>query len=144
MSTLDSPPLEFHFHLYFETEHQSQALELLELVTREEAKGRFVARILRLNPTPVGPHPCPSCEIWVPIEHFMAFYSFLLLCRPPVISVFIHPLTVFEVLDHTERAMILGNQDYKGKLKLEALTEKLPAVPLQYPDLLLGYSSKAL
>ena len=51
---------------------------------------------------------------------------------------------MFEVLDHSERAMILGNLEYKSKIKLEILSEKLLEIPFQYPELFLGYNARLM
>jgi DOPA 4,5-dioxygenase len=88
------------------------------------------------NDVPRGPHPVGSYEVWCPRERFSRTYSFLATHRGEL-SVLIHPLTRREVLDHSERAAWLGKP---FPLDLSALRELLPSVPLQYPELGLGYS----
>lgn len=64
-------------------------------------------------------------------------YQWFVLNRGPL-SVLIHPLTINEVLDHTERAVWMGNP---LPLNIDSLQHTLDRVPLQYPHLKLGYSA---
>ena len=84
---------------------------------------------------------CSSSDKRVPIEYFNQFYSFILFHRPEQISVFIHPLTKMEIMDHTVRACIIGDQSWLSKLDLGALQDELAEIPVQYPELKLGYSA---
>ena len=130
---------EYHFHVYWNLEDFDLALNLHDLIEKENREGAMVAKILRINKGPIGPHPLPSYEVWVPIEYFSIAYSFFLLNRPPKLSVLIHPLTREEIRDHTERATFLGKS---YPLDLTQLNELLPHIPAQYPELGLGYSAK--
>jgi len=134
---------EWHFHIYFhqrnEAEH-SAALALRDAVLRLRRDGAFVAVPLwRVNLDPVGPHPVGSYEIWCPQESFASLYSYLCLNRGDL-SVLIHPLTREERKDHETRVAWLGPS---FSLDLSMLPVKSVNVPLQYPSLGLGYSSKA-
>jgi DOPA 4,5-dioxygenase len=84
----------------------------------------------------MGPHLIGSYEIWVPIESFSDFYQWIVLNRGNL-SVLVHPLTRFEVTDHTSRAVWFGD---KLPLDVSVLTPELEVVPFQYPELKLGYS----
>ncbi|KAJ3362319.1 Splicing factor 3B subunit 3 [Kappamyces sp. JEL0680] len=130
---------EFHFHVYFDSHQEKEALALADAVNEKRRHGDFEAVLLRINHQPVGPHPTGSYEVWVPKEYFSAAYSFFLLNRGSL-SVLVHPLTQWEMLDHTDRATFLGRP---YELRLEALSEYIDHVPLQYPELGLGYSAHA-
>ena len=133
---------EFHFHVYWEVENSDKAMYLHDLIKSNDSSGIFTAKILRINSRPVGPHPVPSFETWVPFESFAHVYEFFLRQLPVSdgISVLIHPLTRHEILDHTTRATFLGKS---YPLDLSVLHEELPEVPAQYPELGLGYSKPA-
>jgi len=139
------PIKEYHFHVYFDLPfaNTSQpnvtrdwALSLRRQV--EEAVQRlFVAVLNQINDEPRGPHPCGSYEVWVPQESLATAVSFFMLHRGPL-SVLLHPLTRYELEDHTLRSFWLGTP---VSLKFAALEEDLGAPPLQYPHLRLGYSA---
>ena len=44
-------------------------------------------------------------------------------------------------MDHTVRACIIGDQSWLSKLDLGALQDELAEIPVQYPELKLGYSA---
>nr|CAG8594726.1 4308_t:CDS:2 [Entrophospora candida] len=78
-----------------------------------------------------------SYEVWCPKEHFSRVYSWFLLHRNGL-SVMIHPLTINEVKDHTENVTWMGKSI---PLDITQLSDKLPEVPAQYPELKMGYSA---
>ena len=82
--------------------------------------------------------PTTSYEVWVPRESFAAAFSWFTLHRGNL-SVLVHPLTRHELLDHTERAVWMGDS---VPLDLSQLSPLLDHVPLQYLELGLGYSLK--
>jgi DOPA 4,5-dioxygenase len=129
---------EWHFHTYFD-EHDyaavDRALEFRETILKQS----FVARCLPVNLGPRGPHPCGSFETWVPAESFVAAFAFFTQNRGSF-DVFVHALTELEVLDH-EQGSWMGN---KKVLDLSVLKQEYPSVPLQYPELGLGYSAKVM
>lgn len=86
---------------------------------------------------PRGPHPIGSYEVWVPQESLPAVMSFMMLNRGPL-TVLLHPLTRYELEDHTLRALWLGT---RVPLNFNALHEDLGSPPLQHPQFKLGYSS---
>ncbi|KAI8825607.1 DOPA-like domain-containing protein [Fimicolochytrium jonesii] len=133
---------EFHFHTYFfqRNPHSLAAAQHIHAeIQRLNASHRFTARVYRtFNTAPVGPHTIGSFETWVPRESFHAVYDWFLRNRHGL-SILVHPLTRFEVRDHTEAAVWMGAA---VPLDLAGLTEELEEVPRQYPELGLGYSAK--
>lgn len=133
---------EFHFHVYyFQTNAASRAhaLALRDDILRLRAEGYFHAvPLVTYNDVPRGPHPVGSYEVWCPRERFSRVYSYFAMNRGEL-SVLIHPLTREEVKDHTERAVWLGPS---YPLDLTQLREITDSLPLQYPELGLGYSRK--
>ncbi|KAI8898370.1 DOPA-like domain-containing protein [Globomyces pollinis-pini] len=128
---------EYHFHTYWflnDPVTESIAVDLFNQISLSN-----FGKPLRVNRSPVGPHPIGSFETWVPIEYFGEAYSFFTLNRKGL-SVLLHPLTREEVKDHTERAMWMGAP---MPLKVDQLTPLLDHVPAQYPELGLGNSKKA-
>ncbi|KAJ3194858.1 hypothetical protein HK101_001749 [Irineochytrium annulatum] len=134
---------EFHFHIYWLTSSikaKEAALALREEVFRLNKSGFFVAVPLsHVNEVPRGPHPMGSYEIWCPKEHFSRCYQWLIVNRPEEVSIFIHPLSRQEILDHSYRAAFVGPS---APLFLDALSDDLDTPPLQYPELGLGYSAR--
>lgn len=131
---------EYHFHVYFfqsNASHRAGALALRDEVLRLTAAGYFHAvPLATYNDVPRGPHPYGSYEVWCPRERFSRTYQWFIRNRGEY-SVLLHPLTRQEVLDHTERAAWLG---HSVPLDISNLRTLLPSVPLQYPELRLGYS----
>ena len=70
-----------------------------------------------------------SFQVWVPRTSLDQMISWLMLNRRGH-SCLIHPITRYEVLDHTERALWLGE---KMPLNLGALTPDLGQAPLGRP-----------
>ncbi len=56
---------------------------------------------------PVGPHPVGSFETWVPVEYFAKLYEWFIQTRGPL-TIFVHPLTRLELVDHTDRIVFMG------------------------------------
>ncbi|KAI8622625.1 DOPA-like domain-containing protein [Chytriomyces sp. MP71] len=135
---------EFHFHLYWISSSKAalaDAQALLDLIDAKNGEGYFVAKPLRINNGPVGPHPMSSCEVWVPIEYFGKFYGWVAQVRPQSVSLMIHPLSKHELLDHTERIAFMGPS---VPLNVEYLEQSAMAEPpAQYPEFKLGYSADA-
>ncbi|RUS29214.1 DOPA-like domain-containing protein [Jimgerdemannia flammicorona] len=132
---------EFHFHVYFfqnNEENRKSAEELREKILKLVDKGFFhIVPLWRINQQPIGPHTIGSYEVWAPKEHFSRAYSWFLLHRG-VHSVLIHPLTREARRDHHERAAWLGTPVPLDLSQLPVFTIELP---LQYPELKLGYSA---
>ncbi|KAI8927240.1 DOPA-like domain-containing protein [Entophlyctis helioformis] len=143
---------EWHLHVYWHIQpsyHGSSSVSATEQLAIDfrnrilalNESGYFVAVPLKtVNREPRGPHPIGSYEVWVPAEHFARVYGWFVLNRPKELKVLLHPLTRHELLDHTERAVYLGGPAALP-LKLDELGDVLDHVPLQYPELGLGYSA---
>ncbi|KAH0584547.1 hypothetical protein H2248_010078 [Termitomyces sp. 'cryptogamus'] len=133
---------EWHFHIYFHqknTVSHLAALELRNAVLRLRRDGAFVAvPLFRVNTEPMGPHPIGSYEIWVPSETFASVFSYL--CQHHGdLSILVHPLTRDQRTDHEFRNAWIGPS---LPLDLSTLPLRSDEIPLQYPSLHLGYSSK--
>ncbi|EGF80933.1 hypothetical protein BATDEDRAFT_88235 [Batrachochytrium dendrobatidis JAM81] len=135
---------EFHFHVYWflnDPKTETLALALRDRVTALTDSGYFVAKPLKtVNRQPRGPHPIGSYEVWVPCESFAKAYSWFTLNRPKELIILLHPLTRQERIDHSTRAVFLGGPAALP-IKLDELSELTDKMPLQYPELGLGYSA---
>jgi DOPA 4,5-dioxygenase len=92
---------EWHFHTYFDEKDSAsvgRALAFRDGIVNQKS---FVARCLAVNMGPRGPHPCGSFETWVSQEHFATAFAFFVQCRGEF-DIFVHALTVLEVLDHKQ------------------------------------------
>eukprot|EP01123_Difflugia_compressa_P006815 TRINITY_DN1919_c0_g1_i1.p1 TRINITY_DN1919_c0_g1~~TRINITY_DN1919_c0_g1_i1.p1 ORF type:complete len:209 (-),score=27.39 TRINITY_DN1919_c0_g1_i1:109-735(-) len=156
--TFNDPDIkEWHFHVYwFQTNPTSyqhamkihsllidavttkQFIVVFHGITDEILPGVNVSAIPKINITPIGPHPCGSFEVWTPKEYFPQAMSFFMRNRGDL-TILLHPLSPHEIEDHTARTMWLGPS---FPLDLTVLTMDLEFVPLQYPELGLGYSAK--
>ena len=92
----------YHFHLYYNDSNIGYAKKLGELIAEN-----FSARIGHFHTANVGPHPMWSCQILVDSNNFYQVYSYLVLNREDV-SVFIHPDTNEDLIDHTKYISWLG------------------------------------
>jgi len=139
---LDSEIREWHFHIYFHqknTQEHNAAHALRNAVLSLRRDGAFVAvPLFRVNHEPMGPHPVGSYEIWVPSESFASVFSYLALNRGNL-SILVHPLTREQRADHEVRNAWLGPS---FPLDLSTLPLKSEDIPLQYPSLKLGYSTR--
>ncbi|KAF9391759.1 hypothetical protein CPB97_005610 [Podila verticillata] len=136
---------EFHFHTYFFQANPESLEAAREFRAKIEAlvqEGYFhvVPQVWGggINTTPLGPHAVGSFETWVPIEHFSRAFGWFAQNRGKF-SILIHPLTKDEIIDHTDRAVWLGQP---VPLDFKVLRERLDKIPLQYPELGMGYSAK--
>ncbi|RXW16040.1 hypothetical protein EST38_g9814 [Candolleomyces aberdarensis] len=128
-TVLDAEIKEWHFHIYFHQNNErerSAALKLRDAVLRLRRDGAFVAvPLYRVNMGPIGPHPVGSYEIWTPSETFASVFSYLSLYRG-------------NLSDHEVRNAWIGPS---FPLDLSTLPVKSEEIPLQYPELKLGYSA---
>ncbi|KAK0109447.1 hypothetical protein ONS95_002141 [Cadophora gregata] len=140
ITVVNSRTREWHFHIYFLIQspvETAAALALRDAVLRLRRDGAFVAvPLLRVNKYPIGPHPAGSYEIWVPDTSFSDVYFYLASNRGNL-SILIHPLTSDQRRDHDSRAGWLGKP---WPIYLDVLPRDGP-VPLQYPELGLGFST---
>ncbi|KAJ1552000.1 hypothetical protein HK405_013093, partial [Cladochytrium tenue] len=121
----------FHFHVYWHTSDpaaRAAALAFHTEILRLNDVGFFVAVIFRINERPVGPHPMGSYEVWSPKEYFARTFQWMAVNRPDEVSILLHPLS---------RQERLGESLHSASV----LPEFTEDVPLQYPELGLGYSA---
>ncbi|KAF9384692.1 hypothetical protein CPB97_005459 [Podila verticillata] len=145
-STLAAEIKEYHFHLYYfqnnTKSHESAVAirnKLSELI--DQGYVTVVPQSIHggVNPGPVGPHVLGSFELWCPIEGFARLFSWFTLNRGNH-SVLIHPLTKEILIDHTERAIWMGQP---LPLDFDIFEEDVAEdLPLEHPELGLGYSAK--
>jgi len=147
---------EYHFHVYWFQTNQNDfkaAMKLRDLLIEAVKRKEFVVifngitneiipkvnvkAIPKINTHPIGPHPCGSFEVWTPKEYFSEAMSFFMRNRGEL-SILLHPLSMHEIEDHSGRAMWLGPS---YRLDYTVLAEELQHVPLEYPELGLGYSA---
>ncbi|KAK4059172.1 hypothetical protein Trihar35433_11169 [Trichoderma harzianum] len=140
-TVVESRTREWHFHIYFLLQSPTEtaaALALRNAVLRLRRDGAFVAVPLhRVNKEPIGPHPAGSYEIWVPDTSFSEVFFYLATNRGNL-SILIHPLTSQQRRDHETRNAWLGTP---WPIYLDGLPRKSDEVPLQYPELRLGWSA---
>ena len=93
---------DYHVHLYYDGNTLDEAREIAEVLKRshEIKVGTFHQR-------PIGPHPVWSCQLTVSREQFGDVVSWLSLNRGRV-DIFVHPNTGYDLLDHTQHVMWLG------------------------------------
>jgi DOPA 4,5-dioxygenase len=92
----------FHAHVYFDASTLAQARQLCE-----DAAGRFPLQMGRVHERPVGPHPDWSCQLSFGAEAFADVVPWLALHRNGL-TIFVHPLSGNELLDHREHAIWMG------------------------------------
>jgi aromatic ring-cleaving dioxygenase len=92
----------FHAHVYYDADTMAQARALCEA-----ARDRFALAMGRMHERPVGPHPDWSCQLSVPPEKFLDVIPWLALNRDGL-TVFVHPLTGDDLIDHRDGAMWMG------------------------------------
>ncbi|MBV1790477.1 DOPA 4,5-dioxygenase family protein [Marinobacterium sp. D7] len=105
----------WHAHVYFDADSIDQARALCE-----QAAERFPdLKKGRVHEKPVGPHPDWSCQLAFRAELFEQVIPWLTLNRGGL-TVFIHPITGFDLIDHRDRAIWMGSV---RPLNLSALPE---------------------
>ena len=94
----------WHAHVYFAADTLDQARALCAA-----AAARFPAlKMGRVHEKPVGPHPDWSCQLAFRAELFAEVLPWLALNRGGL-SVFVHPVTGEDLIDHRDRALWLGS-----------------------------------
>jgi aromatic ring-cleaving dioxygenase len=99
------PIKDFHIHLYFNLDEEAKAQRVAGTI---QAKFSSV-ELGRFHQGPVGPHPIGSVQILVRKEEFGEVLSLVAL-KHEGLTVFCHPNTGDDLLDHTEHAIWLGRQ----------------------------------
>ena len=92
----------YHIHVYFDANTVEQATQLC-IATR----GQFNIPMGRVHEKNVGPHPCWSCQLTLPSELLGSAIEYLNFKRQGL-TVFIHPETGNDLVDHTEYLIWLG------------------------------------
>ncbi len=95
----------FHIHLYFNEQSLSIAKKVAEAVASEFPR----VEVGRFHEGPVGPHPIGSVQLLIDNENFGPVLSFVALNHKGL-TIFAHPNTGDDLLDHTEHAIWLGTQ----------------------------------
>lgn len=92
----------YHFHIYFDNEHLETLRSMLNKLSKSED-----LKIGRVFTEPIGPHPMGSCQITVPSHQFETTLQWFLTYREGL-TIFIHPLSGNDLLDHTDHVIWLG------------------------------------
>ena len=92
----------FHAHVYFDASNVDQAGKLCDT-----AGEKFAVIVGRKHKKAVGPHPCWSCQIKFEPELFGELIPWLALNRNGL-TIFVHPETGDDFMDHTEYSMWMG------------------------------------
>lgn len=93
---------EYHAHVYFDESSYDQAEKLCQT-----AAEKFKVKMGRLHQKPVGPHPCWSCLLTFDPSKFGELIPWLAVNRQGL-TVFIHPESGNDLVDHTEYAIWMG------------------------------------
>lgn len=93
----------YHAHVYYTAETLEQATALCDL-----AGESLPVQVGRKHQRPVGPHPMWSCQLAFAPEHLGDVLQWLTLNRQGL-TVFIHPETGNDLIDHRDRAIWMGS-----------------------------------
>jgi DOPA 4,5-dioxygenase len=92
----------FHAHVYFD----AGTVETARAVC-EDARHRFGLDMGRMHEKPVGPHPMWSCQLAFGPKLFGEVLAWLAMNRRGL-TVFTHPDTGDDLVDHRDRAIWMG------------------------------------
>eukprot|EP01125_Pyxidicula_operculata_P016741 TRINITY_DN5790_c0_g1_i1.p1 TRINITY_DN5790_c0_g1~~TRINITY_DN5790_c0_g1_i1.p1 ORF type:complete len:178 (-),score=9.62 TRINITY_DN5790_c0_g1_i1:54-587(-) len=123
----------FHAHLYFNHEIPSdvEAVKNFRELIIDTFKDNKHIEVHTFVPFVAGPHPCGSFEVLFTRDSFTTFVIWMQSHRPKeCISILIHPISRFQLADHTYYSIWIGQQ---LKLKTELLIEADKGV--ESPDL---------
>lgn len=95
---------DFHIHLYYKPEQINFAKELVAKLEKE-----YSIEVGRFHEKNVGPHPMWSVQLLVQPENFNDVFSWVVLNKKEL-TVFTHPNTGNDLLDHTDHAIWMGEQ----------------------------------
>jgi DOPA 4,5-dioxygenase len=95
---------DFHFHVYFDAATRDATLQIRERLKREAA---FAFQLPPVRERPVGPHQWPIWSVWVDRANFTPAVEWMM-DNHGSHSVLIHPNIDDGYVDHTDRAMWLG------------------------------------
>jgi len=96
--------LGWHAHVYFDEATVSQARQLCQRIS-DQFTGVQMGRV---HEKLVGPHPDWSCQLGIHNEEFAAVMAQLAIHRNGL-TVFIHPITGQDTIDHRDRAIWMGD-----------------------------------
>lgn len=119
----------FHSHVYFDQaipEDVAGARSFMALIGQSFATTAHV-EVHSFMPLPAGPHPRGSFEVLFTREVFAEYVLWLAFNRPQSLDIVIHPLTRWQTLDHTQRAIWLGTPRAMNRAVLEAADARLAA-----------------
>jgi aromatic ring-cleaving dioxygenase len=102
----------YHAHVYYDAATKDAAAAV-----REAIESRFDVELGRWHDRPIGPHPKGSYQIAFAPGLFAEIVPWLALNHGDL-TVFIHPETGDDVIDHTRHALWLGRQE---EIDIEAL-----------------------
>jgi len=112
--TKDAPEHEqvffFHAHTYFDQnapEQRKDAQSFMELI-KKTFTGNKEIEVHTLFEGPVGPHPTASFETLFTRNQLSTFIPWLQFNKPQGISVLVHPITQWQVPDHSLRPFWFG------------------------------------
>ena len=92
----------YHAHVYFDETTIETAREICERVSE-----KFDISMGRVHERPVGPHPRWSCQLAFDKGKFGRVIPWLMKNREGL-TVFIHPITGDDLMDHTDHAIWMG------------------------------------
>ncbi|MGH1360678.1 MAG: DOPA 4,5-dioxygenase family protein [Burkholderiaceae bacterium] len=95
----------WHAHVYFDAATLAQAEDLCE-----RAGQQLPVQKGRVHQKPVGPHPQWSCQLAFASEHLNEVVHWLTLNRAGL-TVFMHPNSGNDLVDHRDRAIWFGTSD---------------------------------
>lgn len=95
----------WHAHVYFDEHNVEQATKLCE-----NAASALSVEQGRVHRKPIGPHPQWSCQLAFDPVHLADVVTWLTLNRAGL-TVFVHPNTGNDLVDHRDRAVWLGDSD---------------------------------
>lgn len=103
----------WHAHVYFDAQSLAQARTLCELAEQQLPVDKG-----RVHEKPVGPHPMWSCQLSFVPGDFAQVVVWLNANRDGL-TVFVHPNTGDDLVDHRDHAIWLGDS---AQLRLEMFT----------------------
>jgi DOPA 4,5-dioxygenase len=108
---LDTKNILYHFHIYFDEKTKNKAIELrnafiaFKELTHLDDINLFVGLV---HEQPIGPHTKPM--FLIACSSLLNFVLSNLIIHRDGLSILVHPNTDSEALDHTERAIWLGDK----------------------------------
>ncbi len=100
----------YHAHVYFDAQTLPTATAVVAAAGAE-----LPVQVGRIHEKPVGPHSRWSCQLAFERDDFHQIIAWLMSNRKGL-TIFIHPLTGDELVDHRDHALWMGSVE---PLKLE-------------------------